>query len=242
MNIKSSVELKYKRGNRLFFSRDSDCLFGLIRLIEQQRHRTLVMWAFECAQKSLSTFEAKYPHEPRPRKAVELSTSWARGTCKMPEAKRAIMGAHAVAKGIDDREYGAVAHAIGHACATVHVETHAVGLVCYELTAIVLAAGLDQCDAAVADKIKHYHNRLLYWQENIDSLDAPWASFLADDSRPNKEKALNEKRRRGGVCNPCGKGIIPRCVPIALFSSLPCTPLARSRKRKAGHSAPRALK
>ncbi len=195
MDIKSSVELKYKKGNRLFFSRDSDCLFDLIRLIEQQRHRTLVMWALDCAQQSLSTFEAKYPHEHRPRKAVELSTAWARGTCKMPEAKRAILDAHAVAKEIDDREYGAVAHAIGHACATVHVETHAVGLVFYELTAIVLAAGLDHCDMAVAEKITYYHERLVYWQEHIDSLNVTWAAFLADDSRPNKEKALNEKRR-----------------------------------------------
>ena len=102
-DIKSSIELKYKNGNKVLFSRDSECLQDLIRLIELQKHRTLVMWALDCAQKPLSLFEAKYPNEHRPRKALELCESWARGTIKMPEAKSAILGAHAVAKELDDR-------------------------------------------------------------------------------------------------------------------------------------------
>ncbi|MHB8076331.1 putative immunity protein [Desulfosporosinus fructosivorans] len=56
-------------------------------------------------------------------------------------AKRAILDSHAVAKKIDDSEYGALCHAIGHAGATVHVETHALGLPFYELTAIAFKYG-----------------------------------------------------------------------------------------------------
>ena len=194
-DIQTSIEMKYKKGNQLLFSRDSECLQDLIRLIEKQKHRTLVRWSFECAQEPLLKFEAKYPNELRPRKALELCEAWASGTIKMPEAKKAILAAHAVAKEIDDKESIALVHAIGHAGATVHVETHALGIVFYELTAIVLSGGLGRCDLDVRRKINYYNQRLLYWQENIDRLNANWAKFLLDDTRPNKEKLLNEKRR-----------------------------------------------
>lgn len=173
-----SIESKYKNGNRLLFSRNSACLQDLIRLMELQNHRTLVMWAFDCVQEPLSLFEAKYPHEPRPRKALELCKAWAKGLIKMPEAKSAILSVHAVAKDFDDKEFIAIAHAIGHACATVHVKTHALGLVFYELTAVVFHEGLEKCDLPVNRKIDHYKERLLYWQKNIDAEDVPWVKFL----------------------------------------------------------------
>jgi len=113
----------------------------------------------------------------------------------MPTAKRAILDSHAVAKEIDDTEYGALCHAIGHAGATVHVETHALGLPIYELTALVLKYGKDNYQKAVSEKIDYYYHRLVHWQENTDKLELDWADFLADDTRPNKEKILREKRK-----------------------------------------------
>lgn len=193
--ISSSIELLNKKGNQVLFSRNSECLQDLIHLIEIQKHRTLVMWALDCAQNPLSLFEAKYPNEHRLRRALELSEAWANGTIKMPEARRAIIDAHAVAKEMDDKEYIAISHAIGHAAATVHVETHALGLVFYELTSIVHKEGLKKCDLAVRKKINYYYERLIYWQNRIDTYTVNWAKFLLDDTRPNKEKLLNEKRR-----------------------------------------------
>jgi hypothetical protein len=196
IDCETSIRAKYRRGNQILFSRDSECLQELIVLIGKQKHRTLVMWALDCAQEPLAYFESKYPNESRPRRALELCEAWARGVIKMPEAKKAILDAHAVAKEIEDKECIALVHAIGHAGATVHVETHALGLVFYELTAIVLRAGLDQCNPVVGNRIIAYTDRLLYWQANIDRLDVSWAAFLLDDIRPNKEKVLNEKRKR----------------------------------------------
>ncbi len=163
-------------------------------LIEQQKHRVLVMWALDCAKAPLAQFEEKYPNESRPRVALELCEAWSRGTVKMPAAKRAILDAHAVAKEIDDRVYGALCHAIGHAGATVHVETHALGLPFYELTALILKFGKGDYQRPVCEKIEYYCYRLIYWQENTDKFDIEWARFLMDDNRPNKEKLLNEKK------------------------------------------------
>ncbi|MDF2544852.1 MAG: hypothetical protein K0S47_4570 [Herbinix sp.] len=189
------VEIKLKKRNKMLFSRDSQCLQALINLIQLQKHRTLVMWALDCAKLTLEQFEAKYPDERRPRTCLELCEDWARGKIKMPIAKQAILDSHAVAKEIDDREYGALCHAIGHACATVHVETHALGLPIYELTAIVLKYGKDNFPKPVSEKIEYYYNRLLYWQENTDEFELDWAEFLLDDTRPNKERLLNEKQK-----------------------------------------------
>ena len=46
----------------------------------------------------------------------------------MPEAKRAILNCHSVAKEISDKEYAAPCHAIGHAGASVHVGSYVIGL------------------------------------------------------------------------------------------------------------------
>lgn len=189
----SDVEIKLKKRNKLLFSRDSQCLQELLKLIQLQNHRTLVMWALDCAKGPLEQFEAKYPNENRPRTCLEFCEDWARGEVKMPVAKRAILDSHAVAKEIDDNEYGALCHAIGHAGATVHVETHAMGFPIYELTAIVLKYGKDNFAGPVSEKIHYYYDRLLYWQEHTDNLERDWVDFLLKD-KPNKERLLSEKR------------------------------------------------
>lgn len=94
------VKIKFRRKNKLLFSRDSEYLEELSRLIQKQTHRTLVMWALDCAEITLIEFEEKYPEERRPRNCLALCEEWARGKIKMNEAKRAILDAHAVAKEI----------------------------------------------------------------------------------------------------------------------------------------------
>ena len=189
------VEAKLKKKNKILFTRDSQCLQDLMKLIQLQNHRTLVMWALDCAKVTLKQFEAKYFDELRPRICLELSEDWARGKIKMSAVKKAILDSHAAAKDIDDSEYGCLCHAIGHAGATVHVETHAVGLPSYELTAIVLRHGKENYQKPVREKINYYYSRLLYWKENTDKLNLDWADFLLDDTRPNKEMLLSKSRK-----------------------------------------------
>lgn len=153
------------------------------------------MWALDCSKVPLEQFEAKYYDEHRPRICLELCEDWARGNIKMPVAKRAILDSHAVVKEINDSEYGALCHAIGHGGATVHVETHALGLPFYELTAIVIKFEKENYSKPLSEKINYYYDCLLYWQDNTDKLKLEWADFLLDDTRPNKEKLLSEKRK-----------------------------------------------
>lgn len=178
---------------KLLYSRQSECLQPLRELVEKQLHRTLVVWALECAQPYLAFFEAARPEEGRPRQALETAGRWARGQAKMPEAKKAIHAAHSAAAAVGDATPQAAAlmaagRALGHAAATVHVETHALELAFYGLTSKHYAAG--ECDEAVEAELARLYARLLYWQAHIARHKGPWAAFLQGDTRPNKELLL----------------------------------------------------
>ena len=192
------VEEKLKRKNKVLFNRDSKCLEDLIELIKRQKHRTLVLWAFECVKSPLKIFEEKYPDEKRPRKAIELCKMWASGEIKMPEAKKAILDCHAVCKEIDDEYYIALCHGIAQGISTVHVETHALGLPFYELTSIVIK-NRDNYEEKVKEKIKYYIDTLTYFQNNVDKINNKWAKFLLNDKVPNKEKLLWEKKKESNI-------------------------------------------
>lgn len=186
---------KYNRKNKILFNRDSECLQELIKLIQLQKHRTLVMWALDCASIPQQHLEENYPDDLRPREAIELSYDWAFGKVKMNLAKGAILAVHGMAKELNDKVDIALCHAVGQACSTVHIETHAIGLAFYELSAIVFESINDDWISKVEKKIDYYLDRLYYWQNNIDNKPQEWAKFLQDDNKPNREKLLIEKSK-----------------------------------------------
>jgi len=185
---------------KILFSRESECIQPIKELIEKQKHRTLVMWALDCAKPVLAIFEERYPHEKRPQEALEIAKAWAQGNLKMPMAKKAIHAAHHAATKVGDANHSdaaacAAARAVGHAAATVHLETHALGLVFYGLTAFVYASEPKDANAVVEKELKWFYDRLLYWEANIDKTNTPWADFLLRDDVPNKEYLLSQRKQ-----------------------------------------------
>jgi len=71
---------------------------GHAKRLDEQDHRSLVLWAAGCAEHVLPYFEEKYPKDDRPRKALEAGRAWVRGGIAMNEARAA-----------------ATAHVAGHA-------------------------------------------------------------------------------------------------------------------------------
>jgi hypothetical protein len=93
--------------------------------LDEQNHRSLVLWAANCAEHVLPRFEATCPQDERPRKAIEAARSWVRGEMPMTEARTAAFAAQAAARDADHAAAAAAARAAGHAAATVHVPGHA---------------------------------------------------------------------------------------------------------------------
>lgn len=160
----SDVEYRIKRKNKILFSHDSQCLKSLFDLVMQQSHKVLIMWALDGATSILPQLETKYIGETRFSECIELSERWATGDIKMKHAKQAILDVHAIAKTLDDQEMVALCHAIG--------------LVLYELTSIVLKYDKAHYQEAVIDKINDYHQKLIYWSNNPNIEQRIWAKFL----------------------------------------------------------------
>ncbi len=114
------VRDRIKRKNQILFAKDSEFLQDLINLIQEQNHRTMVLWAFEFADETVQKLNARYPGERRFEEAVTTAKDWAAGKVKMPVAKQAILQVHAVAKEIHSPEDIALCHAIGQACGVVY--------------------------------------------------------------------------------------------------------------------------
>ena len=83
-------------------------------------HRSLVLWATDCAEHVLPYFEKKYSKDNRPRNAVESGRAWVRGEISTSEARAAASAAHAAARDADHAAARA-ARGAGHAAATAHV-------------------------------------------------------------------------------------------------------------------------
>lgn len=181
---------------KLLYTRKSDCIRPLRALVEAQNHRTLVRWALDAAPEFLALFERDFPGDDRPRAALRVAEAWARGEVKMPAAKRAIHAAHNAAKAAGEAGNivaESAARAVGHAAATVHVETHALGLVFYGLTALNLDTPEASRDGVIDAALGKFYGRLEYFAAHPAEVDGlPWAAFLQKDA-PNKERLLHER-------------------------------------------------
>ncbi len=87
--------------------------------LDERDHRSLVLWATDCAEHVLPYFEEKYPEDDRPPNAVEAGRAWARSEIATSEARAAAFAARAA----------------GHAAATAHVGSHAAHAADYAVTA-----------------------------------------------------------------------------------------------------------
>lgn len=106
-------------------------------LVSKCDQKTLAIWAADCAERVLPSFEEKHPYDDRPQRAIDAARAWADGKIKMIGARKAAFAAHAAAR---DVEQGAVvrsaARSAGHAAATAHSAGHALYAAVYAATAV----------------------------------------------------------------------------------------------------------
>lgn len=111
--------------------------------LEKTQHVLLMKWACECAEHVLPLL-GEEPDE-RLTIALRVASEWARGNASVGQARKASLGAIAVARESANPVYIAVARAVGHAVATAHMADHSLGPAWYALKA-VRSAGLSSED------------------------------------------------------------------------------------------------
>lgn len=173
---------RYPCMKKIMFSADSERIRPFAERIKEQDRKTLILWALDCGDRYVNIFEGRFSEDGRPRAALDIAEEWSKGKVKMPVAKKAIHAAHNAAT--DAAGYPGIeasARAVGHAAATVHVKTHAMGVVLYGLTSDVLSSTHRKQDDVVGEVMELFDKRLTYWN-SIDTSEREWADFL------NKEK------------------------------------------------------
>ena len=107
--------------------------------LDEQNHRSLALWAADCAEHVLPFFEKNHPQDDRPRKALEAGRAWARGEMACGAARAAALAAHAAAREANHAPARAAARAAGHAAATAHMAGHASHAAAYAVKAAAVA-------------------------------------------------------------------------------------------------------
>lgn len=124
--------------------------------LDERDHRSLVLWATDCAEHVIPYFEEKYPKDDRPRKAIEAGRAWVCGEIGMSEARAAAFAAHAAARNADEAPARAAARAAAHAAATAHVAGHAAHAADYAVKAAATAVPTDSAAAAAEERDRQY--------------------------------------------------------------------------------------
>jgi hypothetical protein len=159
---KKQNEMKQKKFQ---LAHDDEELLGLVNVTG---HKTLAIWAIDCAERVLPCFEEQYPEDPRPREALETLREWiATGVFKMAVIRKASLDAHAAAREVgDDSPARSAARAAGQAVATAHVPRHAYGAAVYAQQAVFRASDPAKADAAAVKERDWQYRHLRELREN----------------------------------------------------------------------------
>lgn len=192
MDWLEQMKKKYLRHNQILFDRNSVLLQPLRKQIASQHHIVIVAWCLDSLQFVATALRQRWGEDERIDQVLNICQQWAKGKVKMPEAKAAILAVHGIAKETKDPLIIAWAHAIGQGCGSIHTETHAIGMVTYDLTAIVHQYGIEHCRQPIEEKTRWYMDRLNYFSMQDDLLQQTWAPFLYQE-RENAELRLMKK-------------------------------------------------
>jgi hypothetical protein len=103
-------------------------------LLKKKQHYQLITWACICAGHVLLLFGEKI--DERLTDALHVAQEWKQGNASVGDARKAAVGAHAVARESSNPIAIAVARSVGHAVATTHMADHSLGAVWYALKAV----------------------------------------------------------------------------------------------------------
>ncbi|MDR1794571.1 MAG: hypothetical protein LBR25_04180 [Erysipelotrichaceae bacterium] len=176
------VRERQKRKCQILFTKTNPLLNDLKAFLNQASHQAIILWALELAGPVVEDLRDKYPRQNRPLLAYQAAVGWAKGKIKMPDAKRAILDCHGLAKELSEPTDIALCHAVGQACSCVHTAGHALGFVMYELTSIVFSFPENMWPAACPVWVRYYEDRLKYWMAHYDRSPWTWAGFLQTQS------------------------------------------------------------
>jgi polysaccharide deacetylase 2 family uncharacterized protein YibQ len=105
--------------------------------LTKDNHRKLIKWAIECSEHVLFLIDKEI--DERLLYALAIAKQWGNDTIPTGLAMKASLGAHAVARQVENPIHKAIARSIGQTVATAHMADHSLGGAFYALRAVKLA-------------------------------------------------------------------------------------------------------
>jgi len=141
----------------------------IAELVGETDHKTLVVWACDCAERVLPYFEAKYPADDRPKLAIEAGRAWvSTGVFRMVTIRRASLASHAAARIAEESSAArSAARAAGQAVATAHAAGHAIVAAIYAATAVRDSVEATNAETAVSAERAWQYQHLQALGENL---------------------------------------------------------------------------
>jgi hypothetical protein len=102
--------------------------------LKKEQHYQLITWACDCAENVLHLFGEII--DERLKNALNVAKEWKQGNTSVGDARKASLGAIAVANESSNQTAIAVARSVGHAVATAHMADHSLGAALYALKAV----------------------------------------------------------------------------------------------------------
>lgn len=105
--------------------------------LTKDHHHELIRWARECSEHVLPLIGQDI--DKRLTYALDVAKEWEKEKLTVGEARKASLGAIAVANESSDPIIVAVARSIGHTVATAHMADHSIGAAEYALKAVKIS-------------------------------------------------------------------------------------------------------
>ena len=105
--------------------------------LTKDHHHQLIRWARDCSEHVLTLISQNI--DTRLIHALKIAQEWEIGEASVGEARKASLGAIAVANETSNPVLIAIARSVGHAVATAHMADHSIGAAEYALKAIKLS-------------------------------------------------------------------------------------------------------
>jgi len=105
--------------------------------LAKDHHHQLIRWARECSEHVVSLIDENI--DKRLINALYVAKEWEKDKVTVGEARKASLGAIAVANESSNPIIIAVARSIGHAVATAHMADHSIGAAEYALKAVKIS-------------------------------------------------------------------------------------------------------
>jgi hypothetical protein len=102
--------------------------------LKKEQQYQLMTWACDCSEHVLHLFGENI--DERLKNALLVAKEWKQGNASVGDARKASVGAHAVAREVSNLTAIAVARSVGHAVATAHMADHSLGAAWYALKAV----------------------------------------------------------------------------------------------------------